>query len=205
MEALMRRLVVHLTGVVGAAMLVASDAAVAGAKGDPILVGDPEAPVTARIYLSPTCGFCADYLDKLFVEDVADAVDGGQLSLAVELLHRVKYELWADMVARCTGDFFRALHELIDRRDDWWVDQATRKPRTADEAVTVFEQVAARHGSSAEDTRACLGDRDFAAALAKRLQAVLNEGAIQQVPTTFRDGRKIQGAQGAIDIADRLR
>ncbi len=148
-------------------------------------LGDPNAPIEVIEYASFTCPHCARFHSDVWPELKANFIDTGKVHFIFRPVYFDGPGLWADMLARCTGDndkFFGIADILFDRQAEW--SRAGSQAGVAAGIVSVGKQA----GIDEETVLACLQDNDKAQALVTAFQANVERDKIQGTPSFMIDG-----------------
>ncbi len=150
-----------------------------------ISMGDPNAPIKMVEYASYTCPHCANFHADVFPELKANFIDTGKVYFTFRPVYFDGPGLWADMLARCTGDsekYFGLAGILFERQAEW--SRAGSQAGVAAGIVSVGNQA----GINEETVLACLQDNDMAQALVADFQANAERDNVQATPSFVIDG-----------------
>ena len=150
-----------------------------------ISMGDPNAPITIIEYASYTCPHCATFHANVFPELKANFIDTGKVHFIFRPVYFDGPGLWADMLARCTGDndkYFGIAGILFERQAEW--SRAGSQAGVAQGIVSVGNQA----GIDEETVLACLQDNDMAQALVADFQVNAEKDNVQGTPSFVIDG-----------------
>ena len=148
-------------------------------------LGDPNAPIEVIEYASFTCPHCARFHSDVWPELKANFIDTGKIHFIFRPVYFDGPGLWADMLARCTGDndkFFGIAGILFERQAEW--SRASSQAGVAEGIVSVGNQA----GLDEETVLACLQDNDNAQALVADFQANVERDKIEGTPSFLIDG-----------------
>jgi len=148
-------------------------------------IGDPNAPIEVIEYASFTCPHCARFHADVWPELKANFIDTGKIRFIFRPVYFDGPGLWADMLARCTGDndkFFGIADILFDRQAEW--SRADTQTGIADGIISVGRQA----GLKAETVQACLQDNNKAQALVSAFQENVKRDEIKGTPSFMIDG-----------------
>ncbi len=148
-------------------------------------LGDPNAPIKIIEYASFTCPHCANFHRDVWPELKANFVDTGKVYFTFRPVYFDGPGLWADMLARCTGDndkFFGIAGILFERQAEW--SRAGSQAGVAAGIVSVGNQA----GLDEETVLDCLQDNDKAQALVADFQANAERDGIEGTPSFMIDG-----------------
>lgn len=147
--------------------------------------GDPDAPIKVVEYASYTCPHCANFHANVFPEIKANFIDTGKVHFIFRPVYFDGPGLWADMLARCSGDnnkYFGIAGILFERQAEW--SRAGSQAGVAQGLVSVGKQA----GIDEETVLACLQDNDLAQALVTDFQANAQRDNVQATPSFMIDG-----------------
>ncbi len=148
-------------------------------------LGDPNAPIEIIEYASYTCPHCATFHANVWPELKANFVDTGKVHFIFRPVYFDGPGLWADMLARCSGDnekYFGIAGILFERQAEW--SRAGSQAGVAEGIVSVGRQA----GLDEETVLACLQDNDNAQALVAAFQANVARDKIEGTPSFLIDG-----------------
>jgi len=151
-------------------------------------LGDVNAPITVIEYASFTCPHCANFHRDVFPELKANYIDTGKIRFVFRPVYFDGPGLWADMLARCTGDnakFFGISGILFERQTEW--SRADTQAGIADGIVSVGRQA----GLDEATVLACLQDNEVAQALVADFQANATRDSITATPSFIIDGELV--------------
>lgn len=148
-------------------------------------LGDPDAPITVVEYASFTCSHCANFHRDVFPELKANYIDTGKIHFIFRPVYFDGPGLWADMLARCTGDndkYFGISGILFERQAEW--SRAGSQAGVAAGIVSVGKQA----GIAEETVLACLQDNENAQALVAAFQTHAERDNVTATPSFMIDG-----------------
>ena len=148
-------------------------------------LGDPDAPIKIVEYASYTCPHCASFHADVFPELKANFIDTGKVHFIFRPVYFDGPGLWADMLARCTGDndkYFGIAGILFERQAEW--SRAGSQAGVAQGIVSVGNQA----GLDEDTVLACLQDNDMAQALVADFQVNAERDNVQGTPSFVIDG-----------------
>ncbi len=148
-------------------------------------LGDPNAPIKIVEYASFTCPHCANFHSDVWPELKANFVDTGKVYFTFRPVYFDGPGLWADMLARCTGDtdkFFGIAGILFERQAEW--SRAGSQAAVAAGIVAIGNQA----GLDEETVLNCLQNNDNAQALVADFQANAEQDGIEGTPSFMIDG-----------------
>lgn len=148
-------------------------------------LGDPDAPITMVEYASYTCPHCANFHRDVFPELKANYIDTGKVYFIFRPVYFDGPGLWADMLARCTGDndkYFGISGILFERQAEW--SRAGSQAGVAAGIVSVGNQA----GIDEETVLACLQDNDNAQALVADFQVNAERDNVTATPSFIING-----------------
>jgi len=150
-----------------------------------IAMGDPNAPIKIVEYASFTCPHCATFHANVFPELKANFIDTGKVHFTFRPVYFDGPGLWADMLARCTGEsekYFGISGILFERQAEW--SRAGSQAGVAAGIVSVGNQA----GIDEATVLACLQDNDMAQALVADFQKNAEQDNVQGTPSFVIDG-----------------
>lgn len=148
-------------------------------------LGDPNAPIEIIEYASFTCPHCARFHSDVWPELKANFIDTGKVRFIFRPVYFDGPGLWADMLARCTGDndkFFGIAGILFERQAEW--SRAGSQAGVADGIVSVGRQA----GLDEATVLACLQDNDNAQVLVNAFKENVSRDKIEGTPSFIIDG-----------------
>lgn len=148
-------------------------------------LGDPNAPIKIVEYASFTCPHCANFHADVFPELKANFIDTGKVHFIYRPVYFDGPGLWADMLARCSGDsdkFFGIAGILYERQAEW--SRASSQAGVAQGIVSVGNQA----GIDEDTVLACLQDNDMAQALVADFQVNAERDNVTGTPSFVIDG-----------------
>lgn len=148
-------------------------------------LGDPNAPIEVIEYASFTCPHCARFHSDVWPELKANFIDTGKVRFIFRPVYFDGPGLWADMLARCTGDndkFFGIAGILFERQAEW--SRAGSQAGVADGIVSVGRQA----GLDEATVLACLQDNDNAQVLVNAFKENVSRDKIEGTPSFIIDG-----------------
>lgn len=168
----------------------AQEASAAEAPGEaaevqPMVLGEPDAPVTMIEYASFTCPHCATFHDEVWPQLKADYVDAGLVRFEYREVFFDRPGLWAAMVARC-GDgmrFFGLADMIYEDQGEWTSGQPT-------EIVDGLRRIGLAGGLEEAQLDACLSDGATAQALVERFEETTEADGITSTPSFVIDGEQ---------------
>lgn len=170
-------------------------------------IGNPDAPVKVVEYLSLTCPHCAEFSAESSASLWANHVRGGRVSVEYRNFVLNGFDMAAALISRCAAPrrYFDMTHYLLAHQSEWIARSQTLTPAQRTELgglsplqamqrlvpVLGLDRVAAQHGITAAQMRACLGNQ----ASLDQIDALRQTGGAQGVtgtPTFFINGRMQQ-------------
>jgi len=151
-------------------------------------LGDENAPIEVIEYASYTCPHCANFHRDVLPELKANYIDTGKIRFTFRPVYFDGPGLWADMLARCTGDtdkYFGIAGILFERQAEW--SRAGSQAGVAEGIVSVGRQA----GIDEETVLACLQDNDKAQALVADFQINAERDNITATPSFVIDGELV--------------
>ncbi|HEX8641068.1 MAG TPA: thioredoxin domain-containing protein [Allosphingosinicella sp.] len=138
-------------------------------------MGNPNAPVKLVEYLSLTCSHCAHFAHEGTPRLIQNYVRSGRVSLEYRNFVLNAYDLAASFLSRCAApqDYFALNHAILGGQEQWMgrIEGFTAEQRQQLQSLqpiqgmqrivawTGLDAIGARHGISAEEARACLGNQ----------------------------------------------
>ena len=150
-------------------------------------MGSSAAPITMIEYSSLSCSHCADFHSQTLPQIASSYIDPGQ----VRLIYRDYplddgVTLAASMVARCSGDRFFTVTDLLYRSQAAWYRSSN--------AASALKSAVAPSGMTGAEVDACLARTDLRLAIqAMRSQGTATHG-VWATPTFIINGQKHEGA-----------
>jgi protein-disulfide isomerase len=140
-----------------------------------VRMGNPDAPVKIVEYLSLTCPHCAHFAEEGVPRLVQSYVRNGRVSLEYRNFVLNGYDLAATFLSRCADpeNYFALNHAILASQEQWVgrVEALSAEQRRQLQqlqpiegmkrvvALAGLDALAARHGISAAEARACLSDQ----------------------------------------------
>ncbi len=153
----------------------------------PVVLGNPEAPVTLIEYASYTCPHCAEFDENIVAKLKPSYIDSGQVRFEFRNFIRDRYDLAVAMLVRCEGpDRFFPLTDLFFARQREWLANARQPERIIDDIAAV----ARRAGISRTRFDQCLADRDLQQHLIEMTQEGQKAWDITGTPTIIVNDEK---------------
>lgn len=167
-------------------------------------MGNPDAPVKIVEYLSLTCSHCAHFAHEGAPELIRDYVRSGRVSLEYRNFVLNAYDLAAAFLSRCAApqDYFPLNHAILAGQAQWLgrvqnlpaqqrQELASLQPIEGMRRIvawTGLDAIAARHGITPAEARACLSDQ---AALDRivAMRAAGDEAGVAGTPSFSINGR----------------
>ena len=167
-------------------------------------MGNPNAPVKVVEYLSLTCPHCAHFAEQGAPRLIANYVRGGRVSLEYRNYVLNGYDLAAAFISRCAAParYFALNHAILAAQPQWMgrvenIPAAERERLRGLEPIQAMQRIvplagldaiAARHGISAAQARACLANQQGLDRIIAMQQAGTNAG-VQGTPSFAINGR----------------
>lgn len=152
-------------------------------------MGQADAPVTMHAYESLTCPHCRSFHLETLPDLKAQYVDTGKLRIVFHDVLRNQRDLFAVMLARCSGNnYFPMLDALYQNQASW-----AQAP--GDQFMQTLQQYGGMGGMNQQDFNACMNNNDLAQALIQRSNSQGRELGIQSTPTFIIGEERITGAQ----------
>lgn len=152
----------------------------------PMVLGEPDAPVTMIEYASYTCPHCASFHEEVWPTLKEEYVDTGKVRFEYREVFFDRPGLWASMVARCGGGmrFFGITELLYENQAEW----AQGEPAQIADGL---RRLGLSAGLTEADLEACLSDGATAQALVARFEAQSEEDGITSTPSFVIDGELV--------------
>ena len=170
-------------------------------------MGNPAAAVKVVEYLSLTCPHCAEFAEQGTPSLIRDYVRSGRVSLEYRSFILNGLDLAATFVSRCAApaDYFALNHAILASQPQWMgriqalsQDQhrelgALAPLERMQRAVTLagLDELAARHGVSAAQARACMSNQAGLNRILEMQQAGSRAG-VNGTPTFAINGRIVE-------------
>lgn len=171
-------------------------------------IGNPDAPVKVIEYLSLTCPHCAEFAaqggERLFQVYVRN----GRVSVEYRNYTLNGFDLAAAFLSRCATprEYFNMTHYLLGHQPQWMgrmqaltdAQRAELRAMTPIQAMQRLSQllgldgIAARHGITPAQQRACLADQAALDRLGAMMQAAQGEHNVSGTPTFVINGQVAQ-------------
>lgn len=157
-------------------------------------VGNADAPVTIIEYWSPTCGYCATFLDETYPRLKSDLVDTGKARIAIRPFVRNAMDAVVFMVAEVAGpERAPAVVEHFLRTQERWVNAPDR--------LAAMKEVAAEMGITPVLFDAAMLNQDMLGKLNIMRKQAIEDFGIQGTPAVFVNGTLVTGAANYDSIA----
>lgn len=150
------------------------------------VLGKADAPVTVVEYASMTCGHCAAFHRDTFPEIKTKYVETGKVRFIVREFPFDPRAAAAFMLARCSGDRYFAMVDVMFQQQDNWA--------RAEDGRSAMLQIAKLAGFSQEEFEACLTDQKLLDDVNKVRNLAADEFKVDSTPTFFINGSKYSGA-----------
>jgi len=150
------------------------------------VMGDPAAPVAMIEYSSLTCPHCASFHKSTLPQIKAAYIDPGKVRLVYRDFPLDEAALQAAMVARCSGDRYFAVVDLLFTAQGAW----GASPDTAG----ALKRTVASSGMSSADVDACLATAELRAGILKIQATGQSDYGVRATPTFIVGGQRIEGA-----------
>lgn len=151
-----------------------------------MVIGEANAPVTVVEYASMTCGHCATFHRNTYPDIKTKYVDTGKVRFIVREFPFDPRAAAAFMLARCSGDRYFAMIDVMFQQQDNWA--------RAEDGRAAMLQIAKLAGFSQEEFEACLTDQKLLDDVNKVRNRAANEFKVDATPTFFINGSKYSGA-----------
>lgn len=168
-------------------------------------MGDPNAPVKVIEYLSLTCPHCAEFAAEGGERLFQTYVRNGRVSIEYRNYTLNAYDLAAAFLSRCASprEYFNMTHYLLGHQPQWMgrmqgltdAQRAELRAMTPIQAMQRLAQmlgldaIAARHGITPAEQRACLADQAALDRIGQVMQAAQREHNVSGTPTFVINGR----------------
>ncbi len=148
-------------------------------------LGNKDADVVVVEYSSLTCPHCATFSQNVFPQIEANFIDTGDILYLKREVYFDRYGLWAAMVARCGGDRYHGMLELIYQNQSHWA--GSNDPA---EVVNRLRRLGRQAGMDDAQLDTCLEDGDKALELTEFYQANAERDGINSTPTFVINGER---------------
>ena len=168
-------------------------------------MGNPDAPVKVIEYLSLTCPHCAEFAAQGGERLFQSYVRNGRVSIEYRNYTLNAYDLAAAFLSRCAAprEYFNMTHYLLGHQPQWMgrmqgltdAQRAELRAMTPIQAMQRLAQmlgldaIAARHGITPAEQRACLADQAALDRIGQMMQAAQREHNVSGTPTFVINGR----------------
>ena len=144
-----------------------------------------DAPVLIE-YASYTCPACKRFHEVTWPVLKSEYIDTGKIRFVNRELLRNRADLWAAMIARCSGGekYFGIVDMLFKQQAEW------TNGSEADIADNL-RKIGLLAGFDKDTVNACFTDRDYALALVEKTQADQEADAVTATPTLFLNGQRL--------------
>jgi protein-disulfide isomerase len=151
------------------------------------VLGGGAAPVTMIEYSSLSCSHCADFHAQTLPQIKSNYIDPGQVKLVFrDFPLDDGATLFASMVARCSGDRFFTVVDLLFKSQATWAGSSN--------VASALKSVVAPTGMTGAEVDACLARTDLKTGIqSMRAQGVSTYG-VSGTPTFIINGQKVVGA-----------
>jgi protein-disulfide isomerase len=151
------------------------------------VMGNAAAPVTMLEYSSLTCPHCADFHANTLPQIKTSYIDPGRVKLISRDFPLDNSALSAAMVARCSGDNYFSVLDLLYKGQGSWAG--------ASDLAAALKRTVAPSGMSGADVDACLASTDLRNGIMNIRTGGQNEFGVNGTPTFIINGQKVVGAQ----------
>lgn len=185
---------ISLVAAVWAAPALVAAQTVVPVRPDDRTLGTAAAPVTLTVYLSTTCGHCANWHNEDFPAIRAKYVDTGKMRVVFRDLLTAPGEVSAAgaMLVRCAPkDRF---DEVMDSLFEGHRSQAQARPRDW------LLAAGAAGGMTPQQVSACVQDQAGVDSISARSDASAADG-VRGTPSFFIDGRPVPRTAARFDVA----
>ncbi len=156
-------------------------------------LGKDDAKVTIVEYASMTCPHCAHFAETTYPELKSKYIDTGKVRY---ILREFPFDPRAEagfMLARCSGDNYFAMVDVLFKQQDSWV--------AVENVKDALLQISKLAGFTQETFNACLTDQK----LLDDVRAVQKRGAdefkVDSTPTFFINGKTYKGALSIAEMS----
>ncbi len=150
-------------------------------------LGTEDAPVTVIEYASFTCPHCRNFHEGPFRKLKKEYIDTGKVRFIYRDVYFDRYGLWASMIARCEGDKFFGVADLIYKGQSEWA-----RGNSPEEIVSSLRKIGRLAGISDERLDACLSDANKAQALVAWYQKNAQADGIEATPSFVINGKLVE-------------
>ncbi|MEM6489282.1 MAG: thioredoxin domain-containing protein [Pseudomonadota bacterium] len=183
---------------------------------DPVVVGDPKAPIEVEIYIQATCSACRSLFTTLYDDGrddgAARSLDGplraGAYRITVHPVYYRPVDLWADMLARCSTDYAETMWRVLQVQNALVGGMVHPRKGAAFEKRIVLQPTdltikmlrALTVPDLIGDKRfdACIGDKALAKILYDQSEARRAEMAIEATPVLMLGEARYEGSMEAM-------
>jgi protein-disulfide isomerase len=150
------------------------------------VLGVPTAPVTMIEYSSLTCPHCASFHQDTLPQIKASYIDPGKVKLVYRDFPLDEPALTAAMVARCSGERYFAVIDLLFATQGTWA-------RSTD-TVGALKRAVAPAGMTSAEVDACVAGAELRSGILQIQAAGQSQYAVRATPTFIVGGQTIVGA-----------
>jgi protein-disulfide isomerase len=151
------------------------------------VMGSPVAGVTMIEYSSLTCHYCASFHLETLPQIKAAYIDTGKVQLVYRDYPWDNAAMSAAMVARCSGDRYFTVLDLLFQAQATWAGSAN--------PTSAIKTVVAQAGMTGAEIDECLGLTDLRNGITNMKTAGLQQYAVTGTPTFIIGSQTIVGAQ----------
>lgn len=206
MTTINRRVMLALMGATAAAPAFAQEAeapaaaapADAAATPDVALdfsLGNADAPVKIKEYVSFSCPHCATFHAEVFKKLKAEYIDTGKVHFTMREVYMNAPGIWGAILARCGGEarYWGISDMLFSTQQEWF---GSGQP---DEIINNLRTMGLKAGLTDEQFNACFSDEASLDIMLKNAEAYTTEDAVTGTPTLFIDG-ELSSARSWADV-----
>ena len=155
--------------------------------GSPMMLGDPDAPVTIVEYASFTCPHCATFHLEVLPRIKKNYLDKGLVQLEYREVYFDGPGLWAGLLARCKGDdkYFPMIDLLFKKQEDWTKGNLNN---IKEGLLSMGRQA----GLTNDESLACMQDDNLAEQLVVSFQENAKRDNIKSTPSFLINGELVK-------------
>jgi protein-disulfide isomerase len=170
-------------------------------------MGNPEAPVKLIEYVSLTCPHCAQFAADAGERLFQSYVRSGRVSVEYRNFTLNGFDVAAALISRCASprEYFNMTHYLLLHQPEWMGRSQTLTEAQRTELRSLaplqamqrlvpllgLDRIAARHGITAAQQRACLADQAGLDRIEQMAMAARSE-QVTGTPTFFINGQMVE-------------
>ena len=155
--------------------------------GSPMMLGDPDAPVTIVEYASFTCPHCATFHLEVLPRIKKNYLDKGLVQLEYREVYFDGPGLWAGLLARCKGDdkYFPMIDLLFKKQEDW-------TKGNLDNIKEGLLSMGRQAGLTNDESLACMQDDNLAEQMVVSFQENAKRDNIKSTPSFLINGELVK-------------